>query len=314
MKNYYLDLIKSIQRKGVLRYTGLVADTDDPPASPKTQFAIANVDSLYRNFARPNIEFGYLLDREEPHLGYELYTHFCEEAHDRLDTGDFFLPHPRCAYIFHYNKPDKDMQLEILCVLLDETEGEIVGRTFRQIVLRSGVVSPWVLDPFLLRLNGTHGIEFIFDTSVTAASQEAIDIHLDHLMPIAGDVLVATAIMTSPAHLVRTEAKRSVSLDAYNCKRKLGSSRLEPPTIVHLNREVLAVEANALARASEDRKLTTPHERRAHVRIIGRGTDREREVRVKAASIKGGKLMQMYRVVQEDSALENKLHINGQRD
>jgi hypothetical protein len=110
------------------------------------------------------------------------------------------------------------------------------------------------------------------------------------------DMIVATTIIMSPRELIHTAQKRSTKLDILNRNRKVGTPRLDAPTVVRVNRAAMSAHTAALSQFNGSGTPRRPHERRSHVRVLWRGTEKEREVRVRAASINGGNPMQPYRV------------------
>jgi hypothetical protein len=111
------------------------------------------------------------------------------------------------------------------------------------------------------------------------------------------DMIVATMLITSPVKVVETIRGSHIPSGNPNRNRRLGIPNVQAPTIVRIDRPALSAQQGTDTTLRSQGSPKAPHLRRAHVRVIWRGTEKEREVIVKESVIHGGKSMQNYKVI-----------------
>ncbi|MBL0406424.1 hypothetical protein JKG68_20915 [Microvirga aerilata] len=297
MSRSYLDLVKAAKRGAVRPITGFEAGSHIVGGRWIGQTIVGDPERPPFVFERPNYDLGSLFDRwHTDGIGRDAYSRYLEEGQRRLAKRDLFLPQEICSYLYHCVEDELDFE-RTYCALLQQSGAGIEGTVFiRQEALNEPFRS-WLIDAasFCLCPDGT--TTYVYSIPRPKWSNGAIETLKSRTDKLVGDVIVATMLITSSSKVVETSAKRSFSVDVYNRNRRLGQKKLDAPCIVKINRALLLAEGARMTTQGEGGPTKRAHERRAHVRVIWRGTEKEREVKVRAASINGGNPMQSYRVI-----------------
>jgi hypothetical protein len=296
MTRTYIDLVKAAKRGAVRPVTGLEAGYHLGSGRWIGQTIVGDPETPPFVFERANFEFGHHFDTTHADwLGGEAYSYYLDEGYRRITQRDFFLPQPTCAYLFHFTEDPHDFE-RTYCILLHHTEIGIEGSIFIGQEAPNEPFRSWLVDAASFRLSPDGPVTYIYSIPRPYGTGEAIEALTARTGSAVEDVIVATMLIASPSKVAEISSKRSFRVDLYNSKRRLGQKQLDAPCIVKINRTLIIAE-EARTNGQRDGGITKrPHERRAHIRLIWRGTEKEREVKVRAASINGGNPMQPYRV------------------
>jgi hypothetical protein len=258
------------------------------------------IDPRVRAFdwERPNYDFGHLLDRRHSDwIGSEAYNRYREEGWDRITQGTFFLPHTQSAYLFRCVEDEYDFH-RTYCAVIHETDDGITGSLFMQHDAPAGPVPrTWIMDCATFHFDGDGATAEVFGIPEAHATEEVLEMIKAKTARTVEDVIVATTVLISPAQVAEIRQQRSVGLDLFNRNRKAGQPRIEAPRVVHIKCTRLLAETVLTSEASRSGAVKSPHMRRAHPRVLWRGTDREREIKVRASMVNGGRGMQTYTVM-----------------
>jgi hypothetical protein len=298
MTSTYISLAKALQRNGVSTITSFGPGYASVPgrSNAVTQLGPLKQPARFSRLDRANYDLGHLLDRRHSDwIGDAVYSNYCEEGYSRLLRGDFVPPNERCVYVFRCVEDEWDWD-RAYCLFLESTSNEIEGSIFFRQEGASDFGRRWTLDSgsFCLRAGGE--ITYSYDIPRPHASQQVIDMITHRTQITVDDMIVATMLIMSPVKVVDTIRASHVPSGNLNRRRRLGIPNIEAPTIVRIDRPALAAQMTTDTVLRGQGAPKTPHMRRAHVRVIWRGTEKEREVRVKESVINGGKPMQNYRV------------------
>jgi hypothetical protein len=300
MSKSYIDLVKEIRRGTALAVTGYSNGHIVGNARWNGQHWYGAIDPSVQNLGweRPNYDFGHLLDRRHSDwIGSEAYNRYLEEGKQQVNQGAFFLPHPQSAYLFRCVEDDYDFH-RAYCAVIHEMDDGITGSLFMQHDAPAGPVPrTWIMDCATFHFDGDGATAEVFGVPEAHATDEVLEMIKAKTAMTVEDVIVATMLLNSPAQITEIRQQRSVGLDLFNRNRKAGQPRIDAPRIVHINRTRLLAETVPTSKASRSGAVKSPHMRRAHIRVLWRGTDREREIKVRASIVNGGKGMQSYTVV-----------------
>jgi hypothetical protein len=299
MKQNYVELVKAIRRGTALAVTGYSNGHTVGNARWNGQHWYGAIDPSVQNLGweRANYDFGHLLDRRHPDwIGTEAYNRCLEDGWEQITQGTFFLPHPETAYLFHCVEDEYDFN-RAYCVLLGEADNGVAGSVFMQHDAPAGTVPrTWIMDCTTFHFDMDGAIAEVFGVPETHATDEVLAMIKAKTAMTVEDVIVATMLLNSPSQVAEIRQRRSVGLDLFNRKRKASQPRIDAPRVVHINRTRLLAETVLTSEASRSGAVKSPHMRRAHPRVLWRGTDKEREIKVRASMVNGGKEMQSYKV------------------
>jgi hypothetical protein len=299
MKRTFFDLCRAARRNEVFKVDGFAAGQHIGLGRWSGPTLISRMESRKRlQFDQPNFDLGNLLDRQDPTwIGEDVYNHYLFAGHDSIMRSEYFQPYPRCAYLFHCGEDAYDYS-RTYCSLLEQTEVGIVGTTLvRQHAPHGHHWARWVQDPAVFSIELDGSVIFRFNVPRPNASDEVISALTARVSRTLDDAIVATMLINAPPHLVQRTQARSAGLKIRNRNRRAGAPRHEVPTLISLDRVRLVEDITSGARQAADGPSKAPHLRRAHIRVLWRGTPEERTVDVRATTVNGGKAAQTYKVV-----------------
>ena len=293
MNRSYLDLVRAAKRGAVRAIVGWEPGYQAVPGRWSGQMIVGDPERPSHVFERPNYDFEHLFDRVHTDwIGDNLYSHCLDEGYNRFAKRAFFLPQEMCAYVFNCVEDYYDFD-RTCCTLLQQTEMWIEGIVFFRQEASSGGLRSWLMEAASFRLSPDGAATITYNIPRPDVPVGSIETLNARIAGVVEDVIVATMLVTLPSKAVEFRPTRSVGIKIYNSTRKLGQPRLDAPCIINVDRNLMLSE---MADRRDYGTTMCPHERRAHTRVIWRGTEKEREVKVRAASINGGNPMQPYRV------------------
>lgn len=281
----YTGLIKAAKRGRLMQVVGYGSGQIvlDQRWSGLTIRDLAGPELAQIVWRRPNFDFGYLLDRGHGDwIGEAAYESLLGVGLEHLSgKNELLLPFSRCAFLFRFQEDSGDYD-RTYCALLDQDSSGIRGMSFiRQDADIGNLARNWTKECAEFRLD-EHGVASLnFDASKPDVA-EMIERSFRQLID---DVVVASLLLAQRKEATATKQPSTLH-------RRIGSecgkasSRPDAPIVVLVDR------AKLTAIAAEKRDLATAgragHVRRAHIRVLWRGTDKQRNVKVRSSLVNGG--------------------------